>query len=850
MGSGQNSDQLTLKYSHNKTVTFISRSTLIPPSARSSIDSAAERNELAQIIRAAVSRFRNTPPDDRILRPADVPGTLLNVAFLNLSSSDETLRLGAYNLIHELCQFFKYDLASQVLKVSTGLTIPSNSLSFVHKLSKALATTAPNLTLEFLKEWTVGFAKADTPQKAACLHYVGPWLKNLELFAKPSRDDGIENAKQVADVVRSLIALTVAERKRLHLSIQEHVWKVLAGSHEALIDLVVKELLHLAVNAGPGSEKAEGAADILVSLSSTAVRGKVVARLRKSVGQTCAKPTSILSDSASWNEICTLARINLALAFSPPNALDTQLFLPDLFHTIVLISGIGPVMMRQIVYGLVINILQSLATNAAAGDMDATTLQHLLQRAQQPEMIAAFGLVQNPGSLELAGAAQWDPTAISHLDSLETVTKFLGDVLTAGAPSMDCANAWRARWMGLVAATCFQHNPATQPQAFIALGHLAQDDVDDDVVYQIVVALSSAFGTFHEDDTVPVVSMLRCLARVMGGLHTDSKYANVLFWIAVSILQLSYIPLFGPALELLLTTIRHMRATTHTNKNIFAALMETRQTTADQASKLDQMCGVNFDTDPYYSLVAIINKGVRHPNTRALTVETMTELLRLSCSEDIIDDRERLIQGRSVPFFTALLPISASSTESVLELLRVANVGIDKDQLPDIADLGVYELLSLPDNSKVLLFVTLVVTILTNVSSDAEKLVLYRLLADASADAPDVVATAYDTLIPRMTGVLTTTTSTAILQNVTLIFERAMADAMYTFPTGLATESSSSVHKKNYSPSVSSGNTSNLNVRPRDQVLEDLGMKGLTDMGFTGVKLDRYVGLHLSSVLC
>jgi neurofibromin 1 len=91
-----------------------------------------------------------------------------------------------------------------------------------------------------------------------------------------------------------------------------------------------------------------------------------------------------------------------------------------------------------------------------------------------------------------------------------------------------------------------------------------------------------------------------------------------------------------------------------------------------------------------------------------------------------------------------------------------------------------------------------------------------------------------------MTGVLTTTTSTAILQNVTLIFERAMADASYTFPTGLATDSSSSVLKKNYSASVSSGQT-NVNVRPRDQVLEDLGMKGLTDMSFTGVKLDRYV---------
>jgi neurofibromin 1 len=43
---------------------------------------------------------------------------LLNVALLNLSANDESLRLGAYNLINELSQFFKYDLVSGALKVS------------------------------------------------------------------------------------------------------------------------------------------------------------------------------------------------------------------------------------------------------------------------------------------------------------------------------------------------------------------------------------------------------------------------------------------------------------------------------------------------------------------------------------------------------------------------------------------------------------------------------------------------------------------------------------------------------------------------------------------------------------
>ena len=96
--------------------------------------------------------------------------------------------------------------------LSAGLSIPNNSLSFILSISKTFATSAPHLTLEFLKEWTIGFAKADTVQKTACLHYVTPWLANLQDFAKPSREEGLDSVNQVADVVRSLISITVSER--------------------------------------------------------------------------------------------------------------------------------------------------------------------------------------------------------------------------------------------------------------------------------------------------------------------------------------------------------------------------------------------------------------------------------------------------------------------------------------------------------------------------------------------------------------------------------------------------------------------------------------------------------------
>jgi neurofibromin 1 len=173
------------------------------------------------------------------------------------------------------------------------MTLPANSLAFVFGLSQTLARNAPYLTLEFLKEWTIGFGRADVAQKTACLQYVGPWISNLEAFASPSRDDAEESCKQVAEIIRSLIAITGFERKvsltidmdadwqRLQLVIQEHVWARLAEKNEHITDIVLTELVDAAMGGGMGSERADCVAEILHVISTTAIRGQLIARLRK-----------------------------------------------------------------------------------------------------------------------------------------------------------------------------------------------------------------------------------------------------------------------------------------------------------------------------------------------------------------------------------------------------------------------------------------------------------------------------------------------------------------------------------------------------------------------------------------
>ena len=242
--------------------------------------------------------------------------------------------------------------------------------------------------------------------------------------------------------------------------------------------------------------------------------------------------------------------------------------------------------------------------------------------------------------------------------------------------------------MGLVAATCFQHNPATQPQAFTVLGHLAADEVDDDIVYQILVAMGTTLVHFAETDNVLLIAMLRCLCRIIPGLVPDSRYAASLFWLAIGIMQLGYIPPFAAALELLLVSLRSMTFT----GSMMDTLLETRLVAAEQARQLDQVAGVSFESDPGFSFVGVIYKGVRHPSARKLAVEVMLELLKTCQRANTSEPKGRAVCEDGVGFFMALLPLVAGDEQEMRGLMHAAGVAWDGD----VTKMKVLDLLALP----------------------------------------------------------------------------------------------------------------------------------------------------------
>ncbi len=127
-----------------------------------------KKADVLQAIRAAKAKYgkdtRSMKSFERLIRPQDVPGTLLNLALTNLASPDAVLRLSSYNLLGALCKAFKFTAASQLMSTK-DISVPLDPSKFIVKISRKLANDEPQPTSDFLNEFFVGWDSFSDEQK-------------------------------------------------------------------------------------------------------------------------------------------------------------------------------------------------------------------------------------------------------------------------------------------------------------------------------------------------------------------------------------------------------------------------------------------------------------------------------------------------------------------------------------------------------------------------------------------------------------------------------------------------------------------------------------------------------------
>ncbi|KAL0078943.1 hypothetical protein F4703DRAFT_1778323 [Phycomyces blakesleeanus] len=746
------------------------------------IFATSKRNSILALLRFNKTRYDEiTKPaniHENSINPTDVPGRLLNMALLNIGSSDPELRVSAYCLLCSLSEAFRFDVGNQLMH-TRDLCIPANSTNFIVNISKILSHTESQLTLEFLAESFAGLYKSEKQMQLLCLEYMSPWLRNLAIFGRGGSSSNSRSLTKTKEILRLFIELTVSQPS-LYKHIQAKVWKPLAEVDD-MVNLILESFIQYSVESGVGSLRAESLADTFVTMAGTSVRAKVISRMRNTIQRTLVQPCKNLVDHPAWAEIAVLLRFLLMLSFN--NVKTARPYLPEIFHIVSLLVATGPAFIRASVHELVINIIHTICTGSDLSEDNEKKLQFLLNDVCDTKCRLNFGLIKSHGNaFVISPEANTDASGPLNLTSLESVVRLLLDVLAIGASSTDVANMWRARWMSLVTSTTFQFNPAIQPRSFVVLGCLAQDEVDDDLIYQILIALKRALEEYDESDSYLVVSIMMCLGNIIHHLPANSRYVKSLFWIAIALVQMNRPAIFPAAIQLLQSVLQALDdSKLFVHRSLADVLMEAREPMSDIAREIDLQSGVNFDTHFSFAVAGILLKGLINCDPKANTLQCLTTFLEIDCKRSV---EQNVVKSRTIGYLAVLLPFAVENG-ALRELLRLA--GIDDIELDGIefesSYVQIFDTLEIPDNTTGLLLVSLLVTMVNASDNESERLFLYEFLAEAAISIPEVFSLVYEALLPKMNQIVVSSQNFALIDTIKAILLTACSEPVFNTTT-------------------------------------------------------------------
>ena len=382
-----------------------------------------------------------------------------------------------------------------------------------------------------------------------------------------------------------------------------------------------------------------------------------------------------------------------------------------------------------------------------------------------------------------------------------------------------------------------------QSRAFVILGALASSDVDDDLLYQILVAFKTALMTSNENDTTAIVSMLRCIRKLVPGLPENSRYLPHILWLAVALIQSSYVSLFAESARLLQTALEALeKQGAFEHEDVASVLISARAPLEDISSQLDSVLGLSFQCSFSFSMATAIFKGIRHPPTRDAAGDALLALLRISIrtsSTSLASGQP--IDPESLGYFLALLPL-ATDNSKYRQLLEDAGMGGDWatgiPALEDDDEEGVpkvpFSLLGVGDTTSALLAISFIVAMINSAHTEREYSVLFLLLASASETYPEMVAltyvpisstvvkwliyvffVSYEAVTDKINETFANSHSPAILEAVSIVFQTAVADQLW--------------------PSAANGSSASIDPAEQQQsgnhvfALNKIGMPGLVN---------------------
>ena len=143
-------------------------------------------------------------------------------------------------------------------------------------------------------------------------------------------------------------------------------------------------------------------------------------------------PSSTLPERENWNEISTLIRLALVVGSQSSRFEQSYLYVPEIIHLVSLVAGEGHSSVRKSVYGMIINLLQSLYISRP-DDRTEPEIMELINDCTLPENLQLFGLRRETPTSEYSNSNVESSGEKAFLDRQEKLVQLLLRIMTVTA---------------------------------------------------------------------------------------------------------------------------------------------------------------------------------------------------------------------------------------------------------------------------------------------------------------------------------------------------------------------------------------------------------------------------------
>jgi hypothetical protein len=445
-------------------------------------------------------------------------------------------------------------------------------------------------------------------------------------------------------------------------------------------------------------------------------------------------------------------------------------------YIITVTAACGPAVIRSSTHAFLVNTVQSLISHFPLLLYNRQKLEVILSDLSTMKYTLLFGLRGSTPDTAFSASANSANDAVDALSisGLETIVSLLIEIMDLTASigkccwkllsDLDQSNAWRSRWMSLLTAGAFRSNPAIQPRLLVALGCLADSEVDDALLYQLVNALRNALDgqPFRDGNEMVFNSLIFACTKLVGARLTpgysgpESAYLTQLFWLAIAVLEIaegSTYPLSVMFVEVCLKALSVSDVLAH--QHLPAFLLRERKPLDPSVTSLDDIIGINFSRSFSFAMAALLAKGMKSQGSRDSVRSAARVLLDLSSKHRIkiheppngLEAVKPTISFEVLPYLAILIPIMDNTNELVDYLNLTGLNGEDFRNIPPAQvwkklfnDGSVEEML---DNETSLLLLSLTGTILASSDREKELLLLYSFFDEAAPNTRSIFPYVY-----------------------------------------------------------------------------------------------------------